>query len=191
MNRQLPREWAKYEYKDAEKILIGLRTLEKQLQLKSLEYKIKSLRTRELRPFLEGRQAALFCYGMGQILDTKISFAQVEREDYDIIARYELNDELIYTPVQLKEWVPNRIQELSDLQTELDKLKKYADAKDLTVAFFLNRSERIELSKLQFPSSTIGELWFFGAATPDQKIWQIMGNLISPNPLSHEFEYPT
>lgn len=190
MARRLPREWTQYEYKDARKILVGLRELEQAVPLAGMDYKVASLRTHQLRSYLEGRQAALFCYGIGQILGTHVSFAQVEREDYDIVTRRVVGDELVYTAVQLKEWVPNRIKEESSLQKELDKLQKYVDAKELVVAFHLNRVARIEPKKLNFPVGAIGELWFFGAASADQHTWHLLGNLLSPNAHAHEFEYP-
>ncbi len=190
MARSLPREWTRYEYKDARKVLVGLRQLQQSLPLAEMDYKVASLRTRQLRPYLEGRQAALFCYGIGQILGTDVSFAQVEREDYDIVTRRVVGDELVYTAVQLKEWVPNRVREDSSLQDELDKLHKYVDAKELVVAFCLNRGARIEPRELRFPVGAIGELWFFGAASPDQNNWHLLGNLLSSDARAHEFAYP-
>ncbi|MBL0085146.1 MAG: hypothetical protein IPP44_00270 [Ideonella sp.] len=145
MIRSLPREWTHYEYKDARSVLVGLRDIQRTLPLDELEYKVASLRSRELRPYLEGRQAALFCYGMGQALGTEVSFAQVEREDYDIVTRRLVGDELVYTPVQLKEWVPVRVNEQSSLQHEIDKLQKYVDSGSLVVAFCLNREARVDL----------------------------------------------
>ena len=190
MTRSFPREWANYEYKDAKAILLGLRKIQRSLPLAGLDYKIASLRTRQLRPYLEGRQAALFCYGMGQVLGTGVSFAQVEAEDHDIVTRRMVGNEYIYTPVQLEEWVPNCIREQSSLQEELDKLKKYVDAQELVVAFHMNRDARVTLQSLRLPVGSIRELWLFGAANPDQSTWHLLGNLLSPDARAHEFSYP-
>lgn len=190
MTRSFPREWTNYEYKDAKAILVGLRKIQLSLPLADFDYKVASLRTHQLRPYLEGRQAALFCYGMGRVLGTDVSFAQVEAEDYDIVTRRIVGNELIYTAVQLKEWVPNRIREQSSLQEELDKLKKYVDARELVVAFHMNRDVRVALQSLSLPVGLIGELWFFGAASPDQSTWHLFGNLLGPDARQYEFSYP-
>ena len=185
----VPREWLKYEYLDPEKILVGLRSISTSYSLHQLRYEARALRTRELRKFGEGRQAALFCYGMGQAIGAKVSFALVERQDFDLVARFEVGGKTNFVPVQLKEWVPAFLPSPQSLQIELDKLAKYVDSKDLVVAFHLNREASVLFSELSFPK-TIGELWFFGAAENSQSRWFLIGNLLSNEALAHEFIYP-
>ena len=166
MSRSVPREWLKFRYLDAKRILVGLRNVEQTLPLHQLRPEAAALRTHELRKFGQGRQAALFCYGIGQVLGVPVSFAQVEAQDYDIVARYIANDEAHYVPVQLKEWVPETIQNARTLQAEIDKLSKYVDSTDLVVAFHLNRDGRVRINELVLPVGKIAELWFFGAMEP-------------------------
>ena len=189
MEQRVPREWLRFTYQDPRKILVGLRGIAQTYPLHELRYQARSLRTRELRKFGEGRQAALLCYGISQALGLDVTFALVERQDFDLIARYEVDGEGRYVPVQLKEWVPAHLTEPQPLQVELNKLKKYADAGDLVVAFHLNRDERVVLSELSFPR-TIKELWFFGASERSQSNWVLIGDLLNEQPLAYEFAYP-
>ena len=189
MTVRVPREWLKYEYLDPEKILVGLRGIANSHPLHQLRYEARSLRTHELRKLGEGRQGALFCYGMGQVIGAKVSFALVERQDFDLVARFEARGKTNYVPVQLKEWAPSFMPSPQPLQVELDKLAKYVDSKDLVVAFHLNREASVLLSELSFPQ-TIGELWFFGAAENSQSRWVLIGNLLTNEAVAHEFLYP-
>ena len=169
--------------------MVGLRGIANSHPLHQLRYEARSLRTHELRKFGEGRQGALFCYGMGQVIGAKVSFALVERQDFDLVARFEAEGKTNYVPVQLKEWVPSFMPSPQPLQVELDKLAKYVDSKDLVVAFHLNREASVLLSELSFPQ-TIGELWFFGAAENSQSRWVLIGNLLTNEAVAHEFLYP-
>lgn len=186
--KRVPREWLQYNYLDPEKILVGLREIARTYPLDELRYHARTLRTRELRKYGEGRQAALFCYGMSRRLGTRVSFAQVERQDYDVIARYKLGGDVNFVPVQLKEWAPDILPSPSTLQTELDKLSKYADASDLAVVFHLNRETSIKLSELSLPK-TIGELWFVGCTEPSQNNWTLIGDLLK-EAVANDFTYP-
>jgi hypothetical protein len=186
--RRVPREWLQYQYLDPERILVGLREIARTYPLHELHYHARALRTRPLRKYAEGRQAALFCYGMGQFLGAKVSFAQVERSDYDVVATYEQDGEAKFVPVQLKEWSPDFLPSPASLQTELDKLGKYVDSADLVVAFHLNRETRVLLSELSFPTS-IGGLWFYGCTEPSQNHWTLIGDLLK-EPVAYDFEHP-
>ena len=100
------REWASLKYLDSEKILRGLREVATSYPLHELPYEVAALRRRDLRPYAEGRQAALFCYAMSHIAGAPVWFAQAERSDFDIVARYVRGDVTHFVPVQLKELVP-------------------------------------------------------------------------------------
>lgn len=190
MTWRVPNEWVQFKYLDPRKILVGLREIEENYPLNDLRYQARTLRTRELRKFGEGRQAALFCYGMSLAIGKEVSFALKESQDFDCIARYEIDGVCHYVPIQLKEWAPEHLPSPKPLQMELDKLLKYADCKDLVVGFYMNRAERVVLSKLSFPR-TLKELWFFGASEANQASWVLIGNLLADRPLAHEFSYPT
>jgi hypothetical protein len=189
--RRVPRELQSLPYIDPERLLVDLRRIELELPLQTLRYAASSLRARELKRFGEGRQAALFCYGMSKLLGLQVQFAQAESKDFDIIARYVVNDEVSYVPVQLKEWVPGTVNPQASLQSEIDKLAKYADSKDLVVAFYLNRRAQVTFSELRSPEGRLGELWFFWAADPSQSRWMLSGNMLDANACSYDFLYPT
>jgi hypothetical protein len=190
MHMRAPNEWLNLKYLSSEKILLGLLDVQLSYPLHELRYQAASLRTRELREFGEGRQAALFCYGMSQRIGHAVSFAQHEARDYDVVARIEAGDQLSFVPVQLKEWVPEHVNPSSSLQAELDKLTKYADAKDLCVAVYLNRATKLDFSQLQLPFGKVAELWFYWCSNPQQGEWTLAGNLVGPEPGFTSFQYP-
>lgn len=188
--RRVPRELQSLPYIDPERLLVDLRRIEQELPLQTLRYAASSLRTHELKRFGEGRQAALFCYGMSKLIGLQVQFAQAETKDFDIIARYVVNDEVSYVPVQLKEWVPSTVNPQASLQGEIDKLAKYADSRDLVVAFYLNRRAHVKFSELRLPEGRLGELWFYWAADPFQSRWMLSGNMLDANASAYEFLYP-
>jgi hypothetical protein len=188
MIRRVPREWLEYQYFDPETILVGLREIALTYPLHELDFHARTLRTRKLRKHGEGRQAALFCHGMSRVIGSKVSFAHVERDDFDIVAKYRENGQVNFVPVQLKEWAPDFLPSPQPLQVELDKLRKYADASDLAVAFHLNRETRVVLSELSYPRN-IGELWFYGCTEPSQNHWVIIGDLLKES-VAYGFVYP-
>ena len=187
--RRVPREWLQYEYLDPEGILIGLREVSRTFPLHELEYHVRTLRSRRLRKYGEGRQAALFCYGLSTRLGVKVRFAHVESQDYDIIAAYEMDGEMNFVPVQLKEWVPDTLPSPQPLQVELNKLEKYTDSSDLIVVFHLNRRASVVLSELTYPR-TIGGLWFLGCTEPTQNHWTLIGDLLKNPCVASDFTYP-
>lgn len=187
--RRVPREWLQYEYQDPEGILVELRKVARTLPLNEFRYDVRTLRSRKLRKFGEGRQAALFCYGMSCRLGVKVRFAQVERQDYDVVIAYEMDGETNFAPVQLKEWTPDILPSPQPLQVELDKLKKYTDSSDLAVVFHLNRQANVLLTELSYPTN-IGSLWFVGYTEPAQNHWTLIGDLLKDPGLANDFMYP-
>lgn len=186
----IPREWLKLQYMDPARFLVGLRHIALTMPLDELHYKVSSLRTHALRKAGESRQAALFAYGLGQVLRAPVAFAVSEAKDYDAVVKYPANGAITYLPVQLKEWVPEFLNPSATLQGELDKLSKYTDSKDLAVAIHLNREATIHLSDLTLPQGSIGGLWLYGATDLLQEKWRIIGNLVIPGASAFEFHYP-
>ena len=184
------KQWQKLEYYDPKGVLIALRNFALTNPLDELPYALSSLRTNQLKPYREGRQCALFCYAIAQHLGFDVRFAFNEQSDIDFVGRYEIPGEVLFVPIQVKEFVPNRVRANANLQDEINKLSKYADSQDLVVAFHLNRDAHIDLAELDFSSVPVKELWFFGASAPDQKNWLLLGNLLSPDAKHFEFEYP-
>ena len=125
---------------------------------------------------------------MSTRLGTPATFAQAERQDYHIIAKFELDGDVNFVPVQLKEWASDFLHSPSSLQSELNQLSKYVDSSDLAVVFHLNRETTIKLSELTLPT-TIGELWFVGCTEPSQNHWTLVGDVLK-EPFANDFTHP-
>lgn len=184
------REWEKQKYYDPKNVLEQFRGLERDPVLRELPERMRSLRTNKLKFHRQGREAALFCYGLGQaVLKTTVYFSNYEKVDYDFITCWEDRDELVFTPVQLKEVTPDKINLSSTLQTEINKLAKYSRSNDLVVTIYLNKRCRTDFSEIMIPNLNIAELWIFGAINQDQSKWFIYGDMLR-RPQFFEFEYP-
>ncbi|MBL0420165.1 hypothetical protein JI739_07375 [Ramlibacter sp. AW1] len=186
---RVPREWAKRDWFCPREILIGYRRIALELPLDQMSYPVASLRTNKLKRYREGRQAALFCYGISQRLGTPVHFALIEDSSFDVVAHYNKDGASHFVKIQLKEWVPRFLPRAQTLQNELGKLSKYTESDDLVVAVHLNRDEIVRINELQMPEN-IGELWFFGARTLDQLEWTLIGNCLAGGSAS-DFTYPT
>jgi hypothetical protein len=190
MRSRPPREWQTHQYYDPKGVLIELRKLAEMAHGSDIDAQTLRLRTRELRPYHQNRQAAIFCYGMGQaVLKTPVSVAHIEAEDFDCIAAWERGSERIFTPIQLKELAPEDLNPRASLESELAKLGKYASSPDLVVAFHLNRTVFVDFTTLTIPKLPIGELWFYGALSPTQDDWVLYGNALRVA-RSYAFSYP-
>jgi hypothetical protein len=190
MTTAVPRTWLHLNYADPGQVLSDLRRVSETYPLEEYDYRVQSLRTRDLREAHESRQAALFAFGLGVALNAPVQYAHSEEQDYDAVVRYQLASGVSYLPVQLKEWVPDFLNPNATLQSELDKLAKYVDSADLAVALYLNRDTTIEMQDLKLPQGTVGGLWFFGGFEPTQEKWFIYGNLLVSGAQRHEFLYP-
>lgn len=185
------RQWQKLEYYNPETVLIRLRDFEQAHPLDELPYCVSSLRTNSLKTYRERRQCALFCYAISQLFKLDVRFACSEQSDTDFVGRYELPGEVHYVPIQIKELVPNEVRSDASLQTEINKLSKYADSKDLVIAFHLNRDERIDFSEIDFSAAQVKQLWFFGATVQSKGNWLLIGDLLSNDTQHFEFQYPS
>ncbi len=184
-------KWAGLKYHDPRDILIKLRKLEIVVAQSNLDEKTKSLRKQKFRKYLEGRAAAIFCYGLAEsVLKNKIYYAPIESKDFDCVTLWRDNDYQVYTPLQIKEVVPDRINPQANLDNEISKLQKYTDSKDLVVAIHVNKRGKLEFSHINTPALHIAELWIFGALSQDQSKWFLYGNLLA-TPNFFEFEYPS
>lgn len=183
-------KWAQLKYHNPKDILIKLRNLEILISQSNLDEKAKSLRKKEFKKYLEWRAAAIFCHGLAEsVLKNKIYYTPVESEDFDCITLWQDGDYTVYTPLQIKEVVPNTINPHTNLNDEILKLRKYSDSNDLVVAIHVNRRENMEFSTIHIPKLQIAELWIFGAITENQDKWFLYGNLLA-NPIFFDFEYP-
>jgi len=123
------------------------------------------------------------------LLGVPVYFAPVERDDYDCIARYELNGEMKYVPVQLKELTPSHLPNPRTFQELLNKLTN-PDSKDLVVAIFVNREFTLVPLDHSYPKDRYAELWLFGAQNAAQQRWFLLGNMLSEYPSKIEFSHP-
>jgi hypothetical protein len=94
MMQMLLREWEKLKYHDPGKVLVQFRKIEMIPDLQALPEKVRSLITNKLKFHKQGREAALFCYGLGHLLKSNIHFANYERADYDFITYWKDGDDL-------------------------------------------------------------------------------------------------
>ncbi|MDO9449761.1 MAG: hypothetical protein Q7J21_04710, partial [Rugosibacter sp.] len=83
MDRSRLREIQNLEFRDPKHFLIKLRKLECQLAASISDPKIRRLRTNKLKEWRETRDAALFCYGMGQRIGQTVFLGRGESQDYD------------------------------------------------------------------------------------------------------------
>ena len=186
------RKWESLSFRDAKTDLINLGKLQARVaQSTGISPQVADLRTRELRHYLQWRQAALFCY-LVQAMSGKPSmgYAVVEDEDYDALACWIDGDTKHYAPIQLKEVVPETTNPAASLEVELSKLAKYPTSTETVVAVHVNRAGRIEFSSLRPPKANVREVWLFGALSPDQKSWFLFGDLMN-QPRFYEATYPT
>ena len=112
-------------------------------------------------------------------------YAQYEESDYDYVGYIE--EENAFFPIQMKEFVPEKINSEASLVNELKKIKKYSG--NLWVAVYLNREFQLDFTTLELPKLDFSDLWFFGAADPKQEKWNLIGNVLN-SPNSYIFEYP-
>ena len=189
MDRAWLRAVQKLEFRNPAHFLIKIRSVERQLAESDAPPKIKKLRTNPLKEWRELRDAALFCYGMGQRIGQPIYFAKGESQDYDFVASWAVGREQHFAPVQLKEVVPPELNSTATLQKTVDALTRYVDSKELTVAIHLTQQTRFEPSKLSIPPLKIAALWVFGSISPDQSAWGLWGNFLE-QPEYSKFAYP-
>jgi hypothetical protein len=191
LGQKVPAEWISLPYLRPAVVLDRLRRVAESGILSDLPEDVQTLRRRDLQEFLEGRQAALFCYGVGRALGVEVKFAMHERDDYDFVARYRLGDIERYIPVQLKELVPNKINKKDNLQDLLDKVaRKYPTSKDLVVAVHINRDiTNLRPAELRLPRC-VGQLWLYGACDRTMQKWMIAGDLLQDPNLVRDFSYP-
>lgn len=169
-------------------MLVGLDDLFESVGIKKYKHPADILLTRRLRHISEARRCAIFLHGVGQALNKKILFATNENADYDYVGAYEQNGAISRFPIQLKQLVPDRLNPSTDLQAEIDKLKKYSGSSDLVVAIHINRNMHLKSQDLDVSKLKIKEIWLFGQLGPGSKTWLLFGNLMSVNPNAYTFQ---
>jgi hypothetical protein len=183
------RLFSSLEYRDPRAFLVRLRELEREIASSALDIKIRALRTNELKPWRELREAALFAHFMGERIGTRVGIARGEAQDYDFVATWESAGVRRYSPVQIKEVVPQFLNPDAQLSAVIESLKKYPDSADLTVAIHLNKKHTIDLRDLPIPKLSIAALWVFASIAPGAERWGLWGDFLG-SPAGSEHDYP-
>lgn len=185
------RKWRTLNWRDPRTDLVQLGKLQARITQEGNPSTLEDLRNHDLEKYLEFRQAALFAYFIGHsVLRTPIAYAVYEAEDYDCVLWWKCNRGNRYTPVQLKEVVPTRVNPHSTVNSELSKLRKYAASSDTVAAFHVNQSGQLDFSKLQTPNTGCREIWLYTSISADQSKWLLYGDLLH-NPRDYEIDFPT
>lgn len=188
------RHFGKLKYVDPHGFLVELRKAEPNISLSDTPERIRTLRTNTLKDARERRDAALFCVGMSDVLETKVKFSPVEDQDYDFVATWLEDETQNFCPVQLKEVVPAHLNPNSSIEKVIGKLLKYNDSQDLQVAIKLNRIGKFDPAEIDLPAGLgIGGLWVFGACSEDQSTWALWGDFMRTGQATRgrEYSYPT
>ncbi|MDP3421691.1 MAG: hypothetical protein Q8S10_12305 [Thiobacillus sp.] len=189
MDRIRLRTIQRSEFRDPRPFLVEIRELESRVAGSDLSSKAKQLRTKSLNGWRETREAALFCYGMGQRIGQPVFLSRGESQDYDFIATWVVGETQHFAPVQLKEVVPTDLNATASIESVIRSLTKYVDSTDLTVAIHLNQQVRFDPRMLVVPTLPIAALWVFGSISPDQSEWGLWGNFLE-EPEGTRFAYP-
>jgi hypothetical protein len=187
---RIPREWQALEYLSPREVLLKFAEAERQFAERDMPDKVRSLRVRSLRPANYLRQAALFCYGMSHTSRLDVRFALFEDRDTDCVARWLDSDTVHYCPIQLKELVPEHVNASAEIESELGKLTKYTDAREIVVALYINRRVHLDFPIKAPAGLGVSELWVFGATSSDLRRWMLYGNILG-NASKYEYEYPS
>lgn len=182
-------EWRKLNFADPVRILPHLRIIQLAVAASTLDGRVKNLRTHQLKRHREAWEAALFCYGMSKMLGGSVYVAPYEASDCDAVALRIENDTQYYTPIQIKELVPEDLNPHTDINKEIVKLSRYPVSNDTVVVIHINRAGHLDLLSIKTPQLNIGSLWVLGASIPDQSRWFIAGDLLGI-PTIIEFDYP-
>jgi site-specific recombinase XerD len=190
MTRDRARTFRELKYYNPRQVLVELRKTELAIAGRSdVPDAVKHLRTQELKPLRELREACLFCYGWSQIDGQTFDVAQGESQDYDAVASWQSGNQQNFAPIQIKEVVPEHLNRKTSVQDIVNKLTKYTDSEDLTVVVHLNRNTPFSPADLVVPPLKIAALWVFGALNAEQTRWMIWGNFLE-TPRWGEFSYP-
>lgn len=189
MNNIRARSWLKLSFYNPKGVLIELQKQSLIVSQANVPYSVSSLRTNQLNKYRQGRQCALFCYGMSQKLGVDVRFAFAEEQDIDFVACYEINDTINLVPLQMKELVPEQVNDSALLQNEINKLSKHVDSHDLVVAFHINRNVRISPDQLDLSRVKVGQIWIMECSGNENE-WIIVGNLLDEIASTTKFQYP-
>ena len=181
--------WSKLTYHDPEPVLRKLRRIETEFVPQIADRNVRELRTHRLKSEREARDAAIFAYGMGQSMNTKVVMVRDESADHDFLTCWKGENELHYCPVQLKELPPAHRNSDATLASLLEGLSRFTSSRTTVLAIKINRRLEFDPPTIDPSSVAFRELWFFGATSPDLNSWFLYGDALrSPNHFN--FKYP-
>jgi len=187
--KRVPREWISYKYYDPRVILPKLQPLRLRLNMSDTPDKVRNLRTNKLKDVREAWDAAIFCYLISRAIGIDIYFSKEEKSDYDTVFRWDDGQSLCFAPVQMKELVPEYTNPTATLDSIIVSLRKYTNSPDLIIGIKLNRQIQIDLSQINCNELCVGEIWCFGATTPDESRWGLFGNFLA-EAKKYDYELP-
>jgi hypothetical protein len=183
-------EWEKLDYSDPEPELIRLREIGLSFAPRVTDDNVRAVRTHSVGYDRQRRDAALFCYGIGHALASKVCYSLVERQDYDFVALWRHGFARVFLPVQLKEFVPGSRNLRDSLSADLEGFARYADSRGLVVAINVNSEVRLGLDDVTAAAIPVAHVWLFGAVRPDQSRWMVCGSQHGERAY-HEFDFPS
>jgi len=186
--REQLNHWGTLTYHDPARILRDLRALEHEVA-SIKDDKVRRLRTPTLKKYREGRDGALFTYGMGVAQERPMGYATEESGDYDFVVAWIQEGQQHFCPVQLKELVPADLNPRATLEDLLANLPTYSPGTDTVLAVKLNRRGKMDLKTIRMPAIPFRQLWFFWAAAADGNRWSIYGDALK-EPGESRFDYP-
>ena len=173
--------------------MINLRIIEAGMPPTGIDDRVRRLRTNSLKEWREGRDAALFAYGLEtQVMGVPIFVAKTEAMDFDFLSTWFKDGAQHFCPVQIKELPPADLNAKVTIDDIYDKLERYSGPDNLTVAIRLSRTGRFTFEpRPRQRKLNISGLWFFGCCSPDQSRWFLRGDILHPTEAHYEFAYPT
>ena|SRR5277367_912003 len=137
-----------------------------------VDRKVRGFRAPRLKRKREIIEACLFCFGLSCRMERPVWVVDHEAFDYDFVAVSENNGNNFFAPTQLKEVVPNHLNQLSSVQSVIDKVAHaYPASPDLTVAIRINRHIMLDLDRIDISRLSVAALWLYGASSRDGSHW--------------------
>lgn len=138
----------------------------------------KPLRGSTLNQERQWLDAAVFTYGLCQMLGLDARMARFGTEDFDFLVTWT-NDETCHNcPVQLKELVPEHINRGPELSSIISGLARLGKSGDTMLAIKLNRAGKFDSTTLKIPPLPFSQVWLFGSISPDLVDWFLYGDCL-------------
>ena len=187
------REWSRFAFREPEELIRRFNAMEKLVADSSISDRLKALRTNELKTIRETRQAALFALGLRRWAgNASVEVAASEDSDYDAVFRRLDDDLMSYTPVQLKEVVPERWNKTASIDSILKKLVVLQSSRELVVGIQHTRAINDGKLEVSVPKDlNVAGLFVFGSVSNDRSEWMIAGDFTKDEVSIVHYTVPT